>query len=165
MRGLLRICLACVLSLTLISPEAAGAKAMRMHDPEGTEYLVRAREPERQRNILLRIVEAEATGGTLEQKKNVASCVLARVKAGHWGDTIEDVVFAKGQFSPISDGRYWEVEITQSTRDAVEAVMIEGWTHCCLCFCTPNCKSAKSGYHSRLEFAFFDGIHNYYFNY
>lgn len=113
------------------------------------------------KKILYRIVEAEATGGTLEQKKNVASCILNRMDTG-WGKTVEDVVFDKGQFSPISDGRYYTVEITASTIKAVEYVLIRGAVHDSIYFCTNTCKSAKSGFHSTLNFQFFDGMHNYY---
>lgn len=126
------------------------------------ELLSRAAENKRQNEILCRIVEAEATGGTIEQKRNVASCILARVASPEWPDTVEGVVFQAKQFSPISDGRYYTVTITEETREAVELVKQEGWTHDCVWFCTPTCSSARSGFHSRLPFAFFDGMHNYY---
>lgn len=134
--------------------------------PEDTnimaDLLVKAEEAKRQNEILCRIVEAEATGGTIEQKMNVASCVLARVASPDWPDTIEGVVFQPKQFSPISDGRYYTVTITEETREAVELVKQEGWTHDCVWFCTPTCSSARSGFHSRLKFAFADEMHNYY---
>lgn len=112
--------------------------------------------------ILCRIVEAEATGGTVEQKRNVASCVLARVASKNWPNTVKGVVFQKRQFSPIDDGRYYTVTITESTREAVNLTYNEGWTHKCEYFCTPTCRSAKTGYHSKLNFQFCDGMHNYY---
>lgn len=127
-----------------------------------TFLLQKAEESNYQNEILCRIVEAEATGGTIEQKMNVASCILARVSSPDWPNTIEDVVFQKKQFSPISDGRYYTVTITEETREAVRIVRQEGWTHDCVWFCTPTCKSAISGFHSRLKFAFHDGMHNYY---
>lgn len=112
--------------------------------------------------ILCRITEAEATGGTVEQKMNVASCVLNRVASEAWPDTIRDVVHQKAQFSPISDGRYNLVSITESTREAVNNVLIFGLMHDCDAFCTATCSSARSGWHSKLEFVFFDGEHNFY---
>ena len=111
--------------------------------------------------ILYRIVEAEATDGTYDQKRNVASCILARVEH-HWADSIEGVVFQKKQFSPIDDGRYYTVSITQSTIDAVNDVLKNGLVHHCDYFCTSTCGSANGGFHSRLDFQFYDGMHNYY---
>lgn len=111
--------------------------------------------------ILQRIVEAEATGGTVEQKANVARCILARMAAG-WGDTVEAVVFAPGQFAPISDGRYYTVTVTEATRTAVDMAIKTAEGFKCTYFCTPTCASARNGYHSRLRFKFCDGIHNYY---
>lgn len=117
---------------------------------------------QREYEILCRIVEAEATGGTIEQKRNVASCILARVGSSEFPNSIEEVVFQAKQFSPISDGRYYTVEITDSTREAVWLTIQEGCMHDCVWFCTPTCSSAKTGFHSTLDFQFFDGMHNYY---
>lgn len=111
-------------------------------------------------DILIRIVEAEATGGTLEQKVNVAVCVLNRCFSDEWPDSIEEVVFQKKQFSPVSDGRYYSVEITDSSREAVRKLLKKGLTHDCIFFCSYGCKStyfAKKG-----EPDFRDGIHRYY---
>lgn len=120
-----------------------------------------------EREILYRITEAEVTGegseSYLEAKKNVASCVLVRLENG-WANSIEGVVFQKKQFSPISDGRYWEVEITQQTRDAVDWVLKNGKTHNCEYFCTYTCSSYKSGFHSTLIEAFKDCEHAYFYD-
>lgn len=113
-------------------------------------------------DILCRIVEAEATGGTIDQKRNVASCVLARVYSSNWPNTVEGVVFQKRQFSPIDDGRYYTVKITESTIEAVDLTLREGLTHDCIYFCTPTCKSYKSGWHHTLQEVFQDGMHAYF---
>ena len=122
-------------------------------------------------DILVRIVEAEATGGNHEQKMNVASCVLARVEAPQWPDNIEDVVFQKQQFTPIWDGRYFKVKITQSTKEAVDEVLKFGKLHDCLWFCSDgsyNKKNEKGEYCSyhRLNhtWVFFDGEHHYFYD-
>ena len=112
-----------------------------------------------EKEILIRIAEAEATGGTKEQKKNVMTCVMNRVLTG-WASTIKGVVFQKGQFTPISDGRYYSVKIEKSTREAYDEWIQEGLTHDCIYFCSYGCKSsffAKKG-----EPTFKDGIHRYY---
>lgn len=72
--------------------------------------------------ILYRIVEAEATGQTVESKQNVANVIFNRVGDDDFPDSIKDVVFQKSdkyyQFSPLGDGRYFEVKITKDTKKA-----------------------------------------------
>ncbi len=82
---------------------------------------------ETDKNVLLRIVEAEATGEDIKGKMLVANVVLNRVNDEEFPDSVERVVFQqKGgryQFSPIRDGRYYKVSITDETREAVERVL------------------------------------------
>lgn len=113
-------------------------------------------------NIAYRIVEAEATGGTIQQKMNVTSCLLARINSKGFPDTIEAVVFEKGQFTPIIDKRYYSVTVTEDTKKAVNRILINGPEHNCTYFCTSNCESYKSGFHSRLKEEFYDGVHHYF---
>ena len=80
------------------------------------------------RFILYRIVEAEATNGDKQSKKNVAHVILNRVKSNKFPNTISGVVFQKHQFSPISDGRFYSVEIKESTKQAVIEAYEEGDT-------------------------------------
>ncbi|WP_238483780.1 cell wall hydrolase [Anaerosporobacter faecicola] len=79
------------------------------------------------KEVLLRIVEAEATGEDIKGKMLVANVILNRVKSSQFPDTVAEVVFQKNgktvQFSPIADGRYWSVTISKSTREAVERVL------------------------------------------
>ncbi len=82
---------------------------------------------ETDKNVLLRIVEAEATGEDIKGKMLVANVILNRVESDEFPDSVEAVVFqrkgSKYQFSPIRDGRYYEVSITDETREAVERVL------------------------------------------
>lgn len=79
------------------------------------------------KNVLLRIVEAEATGEDIKGKMLVANVILNRVKDDEFPDSVEKVVFQKEsgvyQFSPIKDGRYYKVSISNSTRTAIERVL------------------------------------------
>lgn len=76
------------------------------------------------RLILERIVEAEAGGEDHKGKVLVANVVLNRVKSKSFPSTIKEVVFAhRGstyQFSPIYDGRYYTVNISDDTKKAVK---------------------------------------------
>lgn len=60
--------------------------------------------------MLMRIAMAEAEGEGIKGKAMVIAVVLNRVKDSRFPDTIEGVIFQKGQFSPIIDGRYYKVE-------------------------------------------------------
>lgn len=50
-------------------------------------------------SLLAAIISAEARGESLEGQRAVGCVVLNRLEYGEWGDTLEDVVYAKGQFS------------------------------------------------------------------
>lgn len=82
---------------------------------------------ERDTEVLLRIVEAEATDEDITGKMLVANVILNRVNDDEFPSTVEEVVFERTgstyQFSPIRDGRYYKVSITDSTREAVERVL------------------------------------------
>ena len=82
---------------------------------------------ERNYQVLLRIVEAEAGGEGLDGKKLVANVILNRVNHNKFPDTVEAVVFEKSgghvQFSPTADGRFETVVVSEETIQAVEAVL------------------------------------------
>lgn len=77
--------------------------------------------------VLQRIVEAEATGEDIKGKMLVANVILNRVKNKDFPDSVKAVVFQKSgstyQFSPIKDGRYYSVKISESTKKAVNRVL------------------------------------------
>lgn len=77
--------------------------------------------------VLQRIVEAEATGEDIYGKILVANVVINRVNDEQFPDTISEVVFQKSggsyQFSPTRDGRYWSVNISKSTIEAVSRAL------------------------------------------
>lgn len=75
---------------------------------------------EKDRNILERIVEAEAGNQDHKGKLLVANVILNRVKNKAFPSTIKGVVFSPGQFSPISDGRYETVTVSVDTKKAVD---------------------------------------------
>ena len=125
---------------------------------------------EKEYEVLLRIVEAEATGGSMESKRMVANVVLNRVTDDKFPDTIEEVVFQRGtdgtaQFSPISDGRYNKVTITKETKKAVrEVVNGKDETNGALFFLNRDTASSASLYwfDSSLKYLFECGGHSYY---
>ena len=115
--------------------------------------------------ILERIVEAEATGEDLKGKILVANVVLNRVNSKKFPNSIEGVVFQKGQFSPIRDGRYYKVSIKDSTREAVSrALQGEDYSQGALYFAARQKASSKNmrWFDSNLTYLFRHGAHEFF---
>lgn len=76
---------------------------------------------------LLRIVEAEAGNEDEEGRLLVANVVLNRVNDEKFPSTVTEVVFQQekgvAQFSPISNGKFYQVEISEETYEAVKRAL------------------------------------------
>ena len=72
---------------------------------------------------LFRTIEAEATGGTFQDKVNVAVTIFNRINHEEFGSTIDEVI-TSDQFSPLQDGRYYKVVVTEETVLACEYAYI-----------------------------------------
>ena len=71
--------------------------------------------------MLLRIVEAEASGEGLIGKILVANVVLNRLEVAFSGaNTVSEVIFDKGQFEPVTTGKIFRVTVSEETVEAVE---------------------------------------------
>lgn len=77
--------------------------------------------------VLERIVEAEAGGEDIKGRILVANVVLNRVKSEKFPSTVTKVVFAhrgnRYQFSPLYDGRYYTVKVSDTTKRAVQRAL------------------------------------------
>ena len=94
------------------------------------EYLAKQEEiydvfNENELEKLFRTVEAEATHGTFQDKVNVAVTIFNRINHDDFGSTIDEVI-TPDQFSPLQDGRYYEVVVTEETVLACEYAYIFG---------------------------------------
>ena len=73
--------------------------------------------------VLLRIVEAEAGCEDEEGKLLVANVILNRLDCDRFPDSIQEIVFQRengvSQFSPVTDGSYYRVQISDETVSAV----------------------------------------------
>ena len=115
--------------------------------------------------MLQRITEAECTGQSIEAKENVVSAIINRILDLNFPDTMSEIVFQDGQFSPISDGRYYSVDITKDTIEAVDNILKDGVKHEGIFFC--NMKDvkllSKKNWFKNLEFLFKDDSgHSFY---
>ena len=79
------------------------------------DYLITKEEIE----ILERIVAAEATRHDLKGKTLIANNIFNRLFSNQFPNTIKDVVFQRKQYSPVMDGRYYTVDVTDLDRQAV----------------------------------------------
>ncbi|MCD8039215.1 MAG: cell wall hydrolase [Lachnospiraceae bacterium] len=76
---------------------------------------------------LMKIVQAEAGGEDRKGKLLVANVVINRVKSSKFPNNVTDVVFQKEQnvtqFSPVSNGTIYNVEISEETREVVYSAL------------------------------------------
>lgn len=119
-----------------------------------------------EKSILTRIVEAEATGGTIQQKINVAKCIINRMHSNKFPDTIHGVVFQGHQFQPTFDGRYYSVKVQADTIKAVEIAMKryreDNSGNLYFMARSSSQKRNVKWFDSKLNFIFNDGIHDHF---
>lgn len=120
-------------------------------------------------DVLLRIVEAEAGGEDIKGKILVANVVLNRVESDSFPDSIEEVVFQHSdkvyQFSPVKDGRYYSVSVSDSTKEAVErALEGEDYSSGALFFAARASANKKSmrWFDEKLTYLFSHGGHEFF---
>ena len=115
--------------------------------------------------VLLRIVEAEAGGEDIKGRMLVANVVLNRLEIGFGGNTISDVVFYEGQFSPVASGKIFKVTPSETTIEAVERVLAgEDESQGALYFMCRELASKKGirWFEKNLTFLFKHGCHEFY---
>lgn len=77
------------------------------------------------RNILERIVEAEAGDQDIAGRQMVANVIINRMLSEEFPDSVKGVVFAHRQFSPVSNGSYYRAHVSALTKKAVEKALKE----------------------------------------
>ena len=77
-------------------------------------------------DMLMKIAMAEAGGEDLTGKALVMNVVVNRIRDKEFPDTVEGVIFQPGQFSPISDGRYYDMVPNEDCHKALYMV-VNGW--------------------------------------
>lgn len=119
----------------------------------------------------VRVVEAEVTGenpyglsykDAFESKLHVAQVILNRIESKYFPNNMHDVIFQKNAFTPILDGRYWEVEISQVTIDACKYALLastKDTTNGCEFFISRS-KECKYG-----SYVFTDKVNHSFFKY
>lgn len=78
---------------------------------------------EKEKYMLAKIAMAEAEGCGIKAKELVIRTVLSRIESDMFPNTVEEVIFQKNQFTPISDGRWNKVEPNEECWQALENVL------------------------------------------
>ena len=82
---------------------------------------------EKEETMLLKIGMAErGENGCTTCIALVMRTVLNRMESSQFGDTIRDVLFAPGQFTPVADGSYHSAVPNAQCHEALE-MLISGW--------------------------------------
>lgn len=111
--------------------------------------------------LLAKIAMAEAEGEDVEGKALVIWVVLNRVWSDDFPDSISEVIYQKGQFSPINNGRFDRVEPDEDCYRALELIQTEGWDESqgALYF---ESESTSDWHKKNLSFLFKYGNHYFY---
>lgn len=143
-----------------VSPIETILPPMETEHPQ-QETMIQSRDWDADESYLLeKIAMAEAENQDTEGKALVMCVVLNRTWSDEFPNSIEKVIYQKNQFSPISNGRFDEVEPDQDCQDAL--LMVEhGWDESrgALYF---ESESESTWHREHLRFLFQHGDHMFY---
>lgn len=147
-------------SENLVSDRKTSDELPYKHNPDMVKAVTN-----KEYDILCRIVEAEAGDQDVYGRILVVNVILNRVNyQKEFPNDIEGVVFEKGQFSPISNGAYYRVEVDDITREAVtRALEGEDYSAGAMYFIQRS-SASRSGaaWFDKLTFLFKYGCHEFY---
>lgn len=101
-----------------------------------------------EKELLARLVQAEAKGEPFEGKVAVAAVVLNRVKSDKFPDTIKQVIYQKRQFQPVDNGMINKPAGPDAKKAVNEAIAKDGEVTKALFFFNPH-KIKQSWLYSR----------------
>lgn len=113
--------------------------------------------------MLAKISMAEAEGEDTKGKALVMLVVLNRVRDDEFPDSIEGVIFQEGQFSPVENGRYYEVEPDVDCYRALNLIRDENWDESQGATFFESRSGSDSTWHQKnLRYLFRHGNHYFY---
>lgn len=112
--------------------------------------------------LLAKIAMAEAEGEDIEGKAYVIMVILNRMLSDEFPDTIEDVIFQDNQFSPVSNGRFYNVEPNDDCWDALDMIQVDKWDKSQGALYFESCQSEDNWHSRNLEYLFTHGKHRFY---
>ena len=111
--------------------------------------------------LLAKLAMAEAEGEDVKGKALVMLIVLNRVKSQEFPNTITGVIYDKGQFSPIINGRFDSVEPDEGCWEAL-ALVKSGWDESQDALYFEETKDRETWHSLNLEKLFVYGCHTFY---
>lgn len=91
----------------------------------GEKLIIPASISKEEKDLLARLVHAEAKGEPYEGKVAVAHVVLNRVEDERFPDTIQSVIYEKRQFQPVDNGSINEPADNEAEKAVAEALALE----------------------------------------
>ena len=125
-----------------------------------SESLIKSRDWD-EGDVLMQIAMAEAEGESVEGKALVMLVVLNRVWTDGFPDDISDVVFQPGQFTPVENGRYYNVVPDEGCREAYEMVL-HGWDESQGALYFASTDYPHTWHDQNLQYLFTEGKHEFY---
>lgn len=89
-------------------------------------------------DLMARLVEAEAKGEPYAGKVAVATVILNRVDSKLFPNTVKEVIYEAGQFTPVSNGSIHNKASADSKKAVKEALAFRGQGHGSLYFYNPS---------------------------
>lgn len=96
-----------------------------------------------EKDLLARLVRAEAESEPYAGKVAVATVVLNRVDSNQFPNTISGVIYQKGQFSPVSNGSINRPATAEDRRAVEEAIAFRGQGSDSLFFYNPDIATSR----------------------
>lgn len=111
--------------------------------------------------LLAKIAMAEAEGEDVKGKALVILVVLNRVWSDKFPDSISEVIFQDGEFSPVGSGRFDRLEPSRECYEALELVRSNQWDESqgALYF---ESKGKSDWHRNNLKYLFQHGNHYFY---
>lgn len=104
-------------------------------------------------DALLKIVQAEAGGEDEIGKILVANVILNRVNNIKFPNTVGEVIYSPGQFTPTQYSSFSNIQPSESTKIAVDRALAgEDYSQGALYFCANSVSGAFSGYTQVLQY-------------
>ncbi|WP_037986138.1 cell wall hydrolase [Thalassobacillus devorans] len=104
----------------------------------GEQLTIPVTATEAEKDVLARLVEAEAKGESYEGKVAVAAVVLNRVDSNKFPDSIKEVIYDGYQFSPVLNGTINQPASEESKQAVNEAIAHHGLGKGSLYFFNPD---------------------------
>ncbi|MFE8700530.1 cell wall hydrolase [Cytobacillus sp. FJAT-54145] len=113
------------------------------HLKAGDKIIVPKGITEKEKDLLARLVHAEAKGEPYAGKIMVGLVVLNRMESDEFPDTIKDVIYEKRQFQPVDNGMIKDPAGDESKAAVEAAIALKGQATDALYFFNPDQTSSK----------------------